>query len=618
MYVHNFYSNLQATVHTSSFKSNIFTFKRGVFQGDPLSPIIFLLVFNPVLQFLQENSKFGYKIKEDEQFITLPYADDFCIITSDKRTQQRLMNKINEQIISMGMMIKPSKCRSFSLSSGKPSVIHFKFGENIIPSISEEEQKFLGRVLFYQGKSEECFTLLKEVISEKLENLDKTLIRNEFKIEIYQMYVLPSIRFLLTVHDLPHTYLVKLDSFTDQFLKKWAGLPRCATNSVLHLKTALDIKKISTLYKETHCTSHASTRLKGDEKVNLILDNRIQRESNFTRKKSITVEAETIYNFALNMNLVQGEIPGTTPLPIEMESDIQVINQFGSLNPPAKFVSEVKSDIKAKISSDESEKHYEHVKSLVKQGHILKLTYLEQNDATWKSYIYNLPRGTMKWLLNSAINTLPTKSNLKLWGKVSSDKCRCGKKQTLNHILNCCTPSLNEGRFTFRHDGILHYIAKCLDSDKFTCYVDLPGHQTPAGGTFPPDVLVTNLKPDIVIIDKMKKSVSVFELTVPGEQRLEIAHKLKFEKYQHFISDIHRYSTTVVPFEIGSNTGYINKENKVGLNSLHKFCKKNIKLKKFTNNISAITVMGSYYIFNCRNQNAWEDLNPIEAPFPDQ
>ena len=146
LYVHNFYSNLQATVQTNSFKSNILTFKRGVFQGDLLSRIIFLLVFNPVLQFLQENSKFGYKIKEDEQFITLPYADDLCIITSDKTTQQRLMNKINEQIISMGMKIKPSKCRSFSLSSGKHSVIHFKFGGNSIPSISEEEKKFLGRV----------------------------------------------------------------------------------------------------------------------------------------------------------------------------------------------------------------------------------------------------------------------------------------------------------------------------------------------------------------------------------------------------------------------------------------------------------------------------------------
>ena len=75
-YIHQFYSNIQATVHSKHFKSENFSFRRGVFQGDPLSPIIFLTVFNPILQFLQENSSFGYKMKE-ENFITLPFADDF-------------------------------------------------------------------------------------------------------------------------------------------------------------------------------------------------------------------------------------------------------------------------------------------------------------------------------------------------------------------------------------------------------------------------------------------------------------------------------------------------------------------------------------------------------------
>ena len=135
------------------------------------------------------------------------------------------------------------------------------------------------------------------------------------------MYILPSIRFLLTVHDIPHTFLLKLDCAADQFLKKWAGLPRCATNTILHLPTALNIKKVSTLYKEAHCTTHAATRLKGDSKVNQVLDNKLERESNFTRKKSITVEAESVYRFALNLNMVQGEIPGMTPEIIQSEAD---------------------------------------------------------------------------------------------------------------------------------------------------------------------------------------------------------------------------------------------------------------------------------------------------------
>ena len=63
------------------------------------------------------------------------------------------------------------------------------------------------------------------------------------------------------------------------------------------------------MYTETHCVSHSSTRLKGDKRVNYVLDNRIQRESQHTQKQLITVLAEQHHISALNMNMVQGEIP---------------------------------------------------------------------------------------------------------------------------------------------------------------------------------------------------------------------------------------------------------------------------------------------------------------------
>ena len=614
LYIHNFYSNLQATVHTRSFKTQNFSFKRGVFQGDPLSPIIFLVVFNPIIEFLEENSKFGYKMQE-ENTITLPYADDFCLITTDLRTHRRLLSQISEKINTMGLKIKPSKCRSFSLKSGSPSKIYFKIEENVIPSIADEEQKFLGRLLFFSGKSEECFKYLKETITTKLDNLDSTAIRSEFKLEIYKMYILPSIRFLLTVHDLPKTHLEKLDTHCDQYLKKWAGLPRSATTSLLHLNTALDIKKISTLYYEAHTVTHTSTRLRGDYKVNQVLDNRLVRESEFTRKQSVTVLAEANYLFARRINLVQGEIP-TNPEDLTL-SDQEVLTLPGE-GGQSKFISEVKADVKAKVLSDENQKTFLHVQSLIQQGKFLELTYTEQNDATWKSYIFNLPRGTMKWLLNSSINTLPTKANLKLWGKVSNDKCHCGRKQTLNHILSCCKKSLEDGRFTFRHNNILKYIHTCLDHTKFKVYVDIEGSQTAAGGTLPPEVLVTNLKPDIVIIDRKTKTVEIFELTVPGEHRIEISNKLKTEKYEHFLRDITSYKPSLSAFEIGAQTGYINNQNKKTIGNIHKYCQKNIKLKSFTNNTSAITALSSYYIFNCRNFSDWEQSDYISAPFPNQ
>ena len=135
-----------------------------------------------------------------------------------------------------------------------------------------------------------------------------------------------------------------------------------------------------------------------------------------------------------------------------------------------------------------------------------------------------------------------------------------------------------------------------------------------AGGTLPPSLVVSNLKPDIVVIDKTKKTAEIFELTCPGEHRIDISNKLKLEKYEHFLTDITSLKPSVIPFEIGSNTGFISSRNRTNLKKIHTYCKKNIKLKQFINNISAISILGSY----CRNLTSWEAMDPILAPFPNQ
>ena len=117
--------------------------------------------------------------------------------------------------------------------------------------------------------------------------------------------------------------------------------------------------------------------------------------------------------------------------------------------------------------------------------------------------------------------------------------------------------------------------------------------------------MVTTLKPDLVIIDRQRKSLEIFELTVPGETRISTAHNLKFQKYQHFCSDINTYKVSVIPFEIGSHTAYVSRENIENLNKLHKFCKIDLELKSFKKNIPAITVLGSYFLFNNRNIETW-------------
>ena len=112
--------------------------------------------------------------------------------------------------------------------------------------------------------------------------------------------------------------------------------------------------------------------------------------------------------------------------------------------------------------------------------------------------------------------------------------------------------------------------------------------------------------------------MKIFELTVPAESRLEISHKIKMDKYSHLVADIKSHNVEIIAFEIGAHQGHISRDNKARLQTLHKYCSKNIKFKKFSENISAIALLSSYYIFNCRNTEAWATPDPILAPFSNQ
>ena len=145
--------------------------------------MIFLLVFNPILQKLQENSQKGYKLG-DTYHVTTPYADDFCLIFTHSTSHQKLINEIHTQISSMGMKLKPKKCTSFFLSAGRPQVIPFHIGDNNIASIKDQEQKFLGKLLFFKCKSEEKNFHIKNTFLEGIANIEKAMVRNEYKLWI--------------------------------------------------------------------------------------------------------------------------------------------------------------------------------------------------------------------------------------------------------------------------------------------------------------------------------------------------------------------------------------------------------------------------------------------------
>ena len=57
------YAQLEGNVKTKKWRTPNFKIQRGVFQGDTLSPLIFLLAFNPLIELCNNLPSGGFSLK---------------------------------------------------------------------------------------------------------------------------------------------------------------------------------------------------------------------------------------------------------------------------------------------------------------------------------------------------------------------------------------------------------------------------------------------------------------------------------------------------------------------------------------------------------------------------
>ncbi len=232
-YVKNLYSRLQGYVQGNEWSSEPFKFKKGVFQGDPWSPIIFLQTFNPILEYLGTvQNEYGYNLNVTK-FISLPFADDFCLITAHKRNHHRIINQIVQCTESMNLTLKPVKCRSISICSGASKEVDFYIKDFKVPTVKQKPEKFLGSYITFYGKTSEVYEIIKSKVCDILDNINSVNIRNEYKTRIYIQYGLPSLRYILSVHSLTDTQLADLDNIQTRTLNSWLKIPKHGANRPL-------------------------------------------------------------------------------------------------------------------------------------------------------------------------------------------------------------------------------------------------------------------------------------------------------------------------------------------------------------------------------------------------
>ena len=325
--------------------------------------------------------------------------------------------------------------------------------------------------------------------------------------------------------------------------------------------------------------------------MQLALDSRIERESEWTGKSSTIVECDGTFQ----ENIANDKFLLPTP---ENTFNIECSRRME--------IPKAKQAMKESIEKQTLHVWNNKVEKLTMQGDFARLLIEEKENVTWQSLIRNVPRGVLSFALRSATNTLPTPDNLKRWGKRRVAKCPlCSNHGTLEHILNFCPISLVQGRFTWRHNSVLNHLTRSILQDKpdnLEIYADIPGLDL-NGSTIPPDILVSQQRPDLVIIDRTKKKIFLLELTCSLEQNCESAHAGKYKRYTQLKLDLEDrdYTCILVPFEIGSR-GHVRKRTRIDLINVFVMNKLKPNVYKLIKQVSRISLCCSFSIFHAFTQ----------------
>ena len=556
-YVRNFYSDVNTKMQCKTWETDFLRVKRGVLQGDTLSPLLFLLVMQVALQALASTCpNYGYRTSADgrEHFLKC-FADDLTIITRTPKRLQLAAQKLEQITEWLGLEIKPSKCRSFGLGKAGYRKIDIDIAGHTILNVEDAPSKFLGMELSlsqsFAEKAEIASTALKKIIN----SLDEFPLPPRDKVQLYRNFALPKMRWVLLVQDVLPTALKKIQTELEQYLKRWWHLPKSASRDALRLVTG--IPAISHLAEQSQCTKYSIAQKSSDPSVNAVI---------YKRRAACHKPLHRL------LRSLGGSIP---------------------------------ADKRAAMNALKAEQHKalkEKVATLAVQGAWSRLDQTLAVDRQWRSVMWSLPQSVQQFATKAAIDVLPTRANLLRW-KVGCDSActNCGVKETLHHVLNNCKHLLNNGAYKWRHDSILQQIVSVIR-------IRTPNAQVTAdiqGYTYRlPFSCDTDWRPDIVI-HHSNHNIEFVELTVPFETNTASAHSRKTTKYANLLqgAKAEGLKPTLTCIEMGSRG--------IPSPAWNAWVKTNHLHQNFTKTCASIALTASHLIW-LHKGTTWPNPPPME------
>lgn len=198
--VKNLYANAKSCVFMNGEKSEFFISKRGVRQGENLSPLLFSLFVNDLEEFLSQqgcdhlnpdSSMFDKFFK----LLVLMYADDTIIMSDSKEGLQKALNCLDIYCEKWGLQINSSKTKVTVFSNRKVPTSRYSFTYKGEPLEIVEDFKYLGLKINYNGNFKKALIELKNQASRAMYSLISKCRRLklpiDIQLELFDRTVLP-------------------------------------------------------------------------------------------------------------------------------------------------------------------------------------------------------------------------------------------------------------------------------------------------------------------------------------------------------------------------------------------------------------------------------------------
>ena len=197
--------------------TNDIHFKRGIFQGDSLSPLLFCVALIPIANILKR-AKVGFKVGK-KKINHLLYIDDLKVYAKDEEEMVRCKNLVEEFSNDIGMEFGLDKCAVLHLKKG--NITNSPIVEEIPLMGCDDQYKYLGIVQCNENITEEVKKKAKREYFNRVRGILKSDISARNITNAICAFAMPIMRYGFGIVRWTQNELRKMDRQTRRLLTKF-------------------------------------------------------------------------------------------------------------------------------------------------------------------------------------------------------------------------------------------------------------------------------------------------------------------------------------------------------------------------------------------------------------